>query len=99
MKKARLFYARTRSELPIRKMFLYGSYAAGHPDKESDIDIGVVLDSSKTTDLYSAGLHLWRIAHSIDVKIEPFCILSDEYESCEPASILAEIKRTAVSIE
>ncbi len=96
--KARLFYERIKPELPVQKIFLYGSYAAGNPRDESDIDIGVVLDSSRTGNLFSAGLRLWQVAHAVDVRIEPFCILSDEYDSCEPASILAEIKRTSIIV-
>jgi predicted nucleotidyltransferase len=98
LKEARLFYERIKPELPIKKIFLYGSYAGGNPRDESDIDIGVVLDSSKTRDIFSSGLLLWQVAHEIDVRIEPFCILSDEYDSCEPASILAEIKRTSIIV-
>jgi len=95
---ARLFYLRIKKELPVKAIFLYGSYAQGEPDVESDIDIGVGLDSSETKDVFSVGLRLWQEAHAVDTRIEPFCILSDDYDSCEPASILAEIKRTAIPI-
>ena len=98
LKEARLFYEQIKPELPVKKIFLYGSYAGGNPRDESDIDIGVVLDSSKTRDISSSGLLLWHVAHAIDVRIEPFCIMSDEYDSCEPASILAEIKRTSIIV-
>jgi predicted nucleotidyltransferase len=98
LKETRLFYEQIKPELPVTKIFLYGSYAGGNPRDESDIDIGVVLDFNKTRDIFSSGLRLWQIAHAIDVRIEPFCIMSDEYDSCEPASILAEIKRTSIIV-
>jgi predicted nucleotidyltransferase len=97
--KASLFSDRIRAALPIRDVFLYGSFAKGNPREESDIDVGVVLDSSRTNDLFATGLRLWQEAHAVDVRIEPFCILSEDYDSCEPASILAEIKRTAVNLK
>lgn len=38
------------AEPAIRLAYLHGSHASGMPDKESDIDIGVLLDSSLNTE-------------------------------------------------
>jgi len=67
-------FGRTASvELPISGVWLYGSWAYGSPNGESDIDVAVALDR-KPENLVAAEKKLFRIRRSIDTRIEPIII-------------------------
>ena len=86
-------------KLPVHKVFLFGSYATGNFREGSDIDVGVVLDIENIEDEIAAGVELFQSSIKIDPDIEPFPISLKDFENCEPASILAEIKRHAIFID
>jgi uncharacterized protein len=94
----RAFYSRIRERFPVRKMLLFGSYARNCPTPDSDIDVGVVIDLPKNADKIEITAELFHFSRTIDILIEPYCILWEDYLHCEPASILAEIIRTGVEV-
>ena len=51
-------------------IILFGSYAKGNPNEESDIDVGVVFDNF-TDDWQKASSRLWNMAYDISWDIEP----------------------------
>ncbi|NOZ22739.1 MAG: nucleotidyltransferase domain-containing protein [Planctomycetes bacterium] len=83
---------------PVRRMILYGSHAKGHASKDSDIDVGVVIDLPDDTNTIKITSRLFHYASEIDTLIEPRCILWSEYQHCEKGSILSEIIRTGVVV-
>ena len=94
--KAIEFYNKVKQHYPVKKILLFGSYAKGNFNEDSDIDIAVIIDEkeiekNKRIEITS---ELYKIASGIDVYIEPKCIFLNEYLNHEPASILAEIIRT-----
>lgn len=79
-------------------MLLYGSYARNSASPYSDIDVGVVVDLPPKADRIEITAELFHFSRTIDTRIEPYCILWDDYLHCDPASILAEIIRTSVEV-
>lgn len=83
------------SNLPMQidKVYLFGSYARGCPNKDSDIDIAFVV-SKLTGDYEEAVIPVWRLRKSVDFRIEPHIIVPDE----DYADFLPEIERTGIEI-
>ena len=92
------FYELIREKYPVKGIFLFGSYAKGNPRKDSDIDVGVIIDSKNHSDRIDITAKLFHEASKIDFAIEPKCIFLDEYKKHDKASILAEIIRTGIRI-
>jgi len=84
--------------LPIKKVFLFGSFARGAQHKWSDIDLCVV--SPKFKNSFDASQYLWQKRKIFDIKytIEPvgFTLkdFNDKYDS-----LANEIRRTGIEIE
>ncbi len=92
------FHNKIHKLYPVRKMLLYGSYAKGCTRQDSDIDVAVVVDLPEYTDKIEVTANLMHQSRSIDVNIEPLCILLSEYNNHEPASIIGEIIRTSIEL-
>jgi predicted nucleotidyltransferase len=43
---AKNFISKVLETLPVRSAWLYGSWVYGSPDKESDIDVAILLDTT-----------------------------------------------------
>lgn len=97
-RKVRAFSNAAASAFPIKKVFLYGSWAKGTPHKDSDIDVGVVVDFEDHAQRMAITSKLFRYAYPIDSRIEPKCVFWDEYQHPEPCSILEEIIRTGIEV-
>ena len=96
--KIREFRALAEERYPIRKLLLYGSHARGEARTDSDIDVALIMDVHDIRERIRTTAALYTLAHQVDPAIEPRCISSHDYENCEPASILGEIKRTAIEV-
>lgn len=92
------FHESAKLLFPIKKMFLYGSYAKGMATENSDIDVAVVIDETDHSKRFDISAKLFHAASDIDVTIEPKCIFWDEYLNYDKASILAEIINKAIEI-
>ena len=77
------------------KMFLFGSYAKGNFNEDSDIDIAVILkDYHNLNDMQ---LDLMRLRRKIDSRIEPHPFREREFELSNP--IAYEIIKYGQEIE
>jgi len=92
------FHDAIKGLYPVKKIILYGSYARGTANKDSDIDIGIVIDADDHSRRIEITADLFHHARKIDTYIEPKCIFLDEYLNCDRTSILAEIKRTGTEL-
>jgi uncharacterized protein len=82
-------YARVvSSHYPVRRMFLYGSYAYGTPRHDSDIDIAIVLEK-KPEDKLQVEAEMFRLGMDVDVRIEPI-VIDEEHD---PSGFYADISR------
>ena len=62
----------------VKAIILFGSYAKGTANEDSDIDIAVV--SSDFEDIYDCMAVLIGMTWDIDARIEPHPILTEDYE-------------------
>lgn len=92
------FYQAAKQLFPIKKMLLYGSYAKGLANENSDIDVAVVVDETDHSKRIEITARLFHAAFDIDAAIEPKCIFWDEYLNPEKASILSEIINKSIEI-
>lgn len=66
------------------KVFLFGSYAKGNTDKESDIDIAVFSDDFKGLGRHKATSMLFKLAYKYyehDADIQPLAFTLDEMQN------------------
>lgn len=83
-----------KDNLPVKQVFLYGSYAKSIAKKDSDIDICVI--SHKFTDDLSAMQYLLKKGRHIDLRIEPVGYSPKYFIDDDPLAY--EIKRTGIKI-
>jgi len=83
------------SNLPIQidKTYLFGSYAKGTPNKDSDIDIAFVV-SNWEGGYFETVVPIWSMREEIDIRIEPHIIDPEE----DYSYFLREIQRTGIEI-
>ncbi len=62
----------------IETIILFGSYAKGTENKDSDIDIAII--SSDFNDIIEDGAKLIGLTWKIDTRIEPHPITTKDYE-------------------
>ncbi|MBU6157921.1 MAG: nucleotidyltransferase domain-containing protein [Bacteroidetes bacterium] len=71
-----------RSKYDFAKIILFGSYAKGNYNKDSDIDIAVILkDYSNLIDIQ---LDLMRLRRNIDSRIEPHPFREKDFNITDP---------------
>lgn len=63
--------------LPIRALYLYGSYSKGTYTPDSDIDIAVIVDNLND-DYFNDTPLLWKLRRKISNLIEPVLLKADE---------------------
>ena len=65
--------------IPVKEVYLYGSYAYGTPDEWSDIDIAVITDREfEFEELIDLEARVRRLAREIDIRIEPVIFTSTD---------------------
>ncbi len=62
--------------LPLKAMYLYGSYSKGTHTEDSDIDIAVVVDKL-SDDFFEDTPLLWKLRRKISTLIEPVLLTED----------------------
>ena len=85
------------SSFPIKidQFWLFGSYAKGSPNKDSDIDVALVVDYlDKDYDFFETEPLLWKLTRQVDYRIEPVLIARDT----DYAGFLDEIQKTGILI-
>lgn len=63
----------------VEAIILFGSYAKGTENEDSDIDIAII--SSDFKDIIEDGANLIGYTWKIDTRIEPHPITTDDYEN------------------
>ena len=73
---AQRYKAAVAERLPLKALYLYGSFSKGTYHADSDIDIAVIVD--KLDDDYFADTPLlWKLKHKISNLIEPVLLTED----------------------
>lgn len=77
LKMARRYKEMVAEKLPLKAVYLYGSYSKGTYTEDSDIDIAVVVDKLSDNFFDDTPL-LWKLRRKISTLIEPVLITPDE---------------------
>lgn len=87
-----------QDNLPIKEVYLFGSFAKGNPHKWSDIDVCVI--SPKFTNSFDALQYLWRkcpnIQNPLEPHLEPIGYSPKEFR--EKSALKNEIRETGIRI-
>jgi predicted nucleotidyltransferase len=79
--------------MQIEQVYLFGSYAKGHPEADSDIDVALVV-RDWVGDYFDVIPLIWRLTEKVDMRIEPHVIVPKE----DFAGFLDEVRRTGILI-
>lgn len=81
-----------QEKMPVKALYLYGSYSKGNYTEESDIDIAVVVD--KLSDNYFDDTPLlWKLKRKISNLIEPVLLTEDKNNP-----LYADILKTGILV-
>lgn len=80
--------------LGLQKAYLFGSYAKGNQNPDSDIDIAIIL--SNIDNFYDTQMLLMRLRRDIDLRIEAHHIAAKDFNENNP--LACEIQRTGIKI-
>ena len=83
----------SRFPMPIEAVYLFGSYAKGTANKDSDIDVAFVVNHFEG-DFFDVMPPIWRLRETVDFRIEPHVIARDS----DYAGFLDEIEHTGVRV-
>ena len=85
-----------QSDFPmsIEAVYLFGSYAKGTANKDSDIDVALVVNHFEG-DFFDVIPPIWRLIEKVDFRIEPHVIARDT----DYAGFLDEIQHTGIRID
>lgn len=94
----RNFLAAVSQEYPhLVQAYLFGSYARGKQNKDSDIDIALVLDQLPDEEKFDRQVQIMMLASHFDTRIEPHPVSVEDFQSGNPFA--AEIRRTGIEID
>lgn len=77
IKLARRYKTAVAERLPLKALYLYGSFSKGTYTADSDIDIAVVVESLNE-DYFADTPLLWKLKRKISNLIEPVLLIEDE---------------------
>lgn len=78
----------------IQEVYLFGSYAKGTNNEDSDIDVAVVINSEENT--FDLLVQLMMYTQDIDLRIEPHPFKIEDFEEGNP--FIDEIKNTGLKV-
>ncbi|HJD93746.1 MAG TPA: nucleotidyltransferase domain-containing protein [Bacteroides togonis] len=78
--------------LPLKALYLYGSYSKGNYTEDSDIDIAVVVERM-SDDYFEDAPLLWKLKRKISNLIEPVLLTEDTNNP-----LYADILKTGILI-
>ncbi len=73
---ARRYKAAIAERLPVKALYLYGSFSKGNFNADSDIDVAVIVESL-SEDYFEDTPLLWKIKRKISNLIEPVLLTED----------------------
>lgn len=77
IKLAQRYKAVVAERLPLKALYLYGSFSKGTYTSESDIDIAVIVENLKDDYFVDTPL-LWKLKRKISNLIEPVLLTEDK---------------------
>lgn len=95
LKEIRIFADKLKKELPVKEVYLYGSFAKGEIHEGSDIDLFIVGDFKER--LFD---RIGKIFDLTDLPIEPLVYTVEEFEELKKSQnpFITEVLKTAVRL-
>ena len=75
------------------KVIMYGSYAKGYANPDSDIDVAVIVPEPEITDHWEQSADLWGDVLKVSTLIEPVLM-----EDNEDSMLYREVMRTGITV-
>ena len=79
---------------PVKRMFLYGSYARGNQNTDSDIDLAIILN--ELHDPFQTQVNLLKLTWNFDTRVEPHPFDEKDFTPTNP--VIKEILRSGIEI-
>ena len=79
--------------LPIKSLYLFGSYSKGDYTEESDIDVAVIVPKEHEETWWEDSSLLWRLTWNVDTTIEPVLM----YEGSD-SPLYYDVMKTGIEI-
>lgn len=95
MKSIRKYIEKVSQYYKIEAIILFGSYARGTEDNNSDIDIAII--SNDFNDIIEDGAKLIGFTWKIDTRIEPHPITKEDYENVANPFV-KEVMNTGIKV-
>ena len=83
---AQRYKAIVSERLPLKSLYLYGSYSKGNQTEDSDIDIAVVVERMSDNYFDDTPL-LWKLKRKVSNLIEPV-LLTEDFDNPLYADVL-----------
>lgn len=80
----------------IGNVYLFGSYAKGQSNENSDIDIALIFSSLDDSKRFNVQVQLMLLASQVDTRIEPHPISLDDFNTDNP--FVVEIKNSGIEL-
>lgn len=80
----------------VETVYLFGSYAKGKSNPDSDIDLAVIFKDLDDSNKFDIQVQLMMMASQIDSRIEPHPISHTDFYSGNP--FVVEIQKTGIEI-
>lgn len=75
------------------KVMMYGSYAKGHANPDSDIDVAVIVPDNEIVNHWEQWADLWADIRKVSVLIEPV-LMGDK----EDSMLYREVMKTGIAV-
>lgn len=83
--------------IDIDKAFLYGSFAKGENNENSDIDVLLVSKMFESANDKATGI-AWKITRQVDSRIEPYLIGLEKFNNDDVSPLLQIIKQEGILV-
>jgi len=89
------FTKEIKKQYNVTAIILFGSYAKGNQNENSDIDIAIISDDFE--DIYECMSELMGMTWDIDARIEPHPIKTEDYENVS-TPFVKEVIETGIKV-
>ena len=81
-------------QLAIQQVYLFGSYATGTFDEDSDIDVAVIMKHLENS--FMMQVTLMKLRRKFDTRIEPHPFDENDFDTTNP--LVAEILHSGIQV-
>jgi uncharacterized protein len=72
-----------KKQIPIWRVYLFGSYAKESQHADSDIDLAVFIDK-EDINIFDENLELMKLTRNVDLSIEPHTFARTDFDEPDP---------------